>query len=835
MIGRYRSKVQELESGRMKDSSRLAELQQDLKIYQSKLEVREDELKNARHRVTAVEADLALTKGSLYEIEEQSISTNPKQSNPTKSIGLKAAAAVATSTAFIKDEVEPLINDEAPVITTHKEADDYTQKKESTLDRSTDVNEANDILENKTDISSKEDITHDQNQFIDSKALNNEFEAEVNETKDIDTNSQGLQDQVEPQSTYEETTKLNDGLDSNDSESSNILSDRLASQESSETIDIPGADEAPSSLSDSLFGQELSEPKDIVNADETPSTSEDSLTGQESSEPEDIVSANETASTLRDRVIGQESLESKDTNLADDKSISNTERLEIIESASDTSFESEGTYPIATPNEDLIDPSSSSVEDSNIPENIGLTAAAAAIGAGSVLSGDKDKHIQENKKGNDSIKKPKDSIEEKLKVDKKSNKTKSPKRRNTYVESGFKRPASGRFQNVIENDLSAVEGVGPKTAEVLQKNGVKSWSDLSMKTPLEIKEILSKSGSRFSHIDPSSWPRQAKLASGNHWTRLEKLQDEMDGGKTIKAKNKTNSKGTKPKATTAKAKSKTKTKPEKDKAKSAAKSKSQGTSKKRKSIESTTKSSVNTASKASKKTKKTKASIEKSQSKKKTKPKTKKTSNKTKPTSATTSKSNKKKSKNSKNPKIVVGRAIKSSNLQVIEGLGPKMNSLLIKEGISSWSKLAKYSPAQLRSKLEKHGDRYRIIDVKTWPKQATYAAKGQWNKLIQFQQKDGSESKAEKLLQKAGVFNRYKKNDLKVIEGIGPKIEELLHNAGIKTWPALSKTSKSKLSGILNKAGKRYGLADPSSWPKQAGLAAAGKFEKLEALQKKL
>jgi len=63
--------------------------------------------------------------------------------------------------------------------------------------------------------------------------------------------------------------------------------------------------------------------------------------------------------------------------------------------------------------------------------------------------------------------------------------------------------------------------------------------------------------------------------------------------------------------------------------------------------------------------------------------------------------------------------------------------------------------------------------------------------------------------------------DDLKIIEGIGPKIEEILQNVGIKSWEQLSKTGPSQLKSILESAGNRYKSHNPISWPKQAQMAA--------------
>jgi len=76
------------------------------------------------------------------------------------------------------------------------------------------------------------------------------------------------------------------------------------------------------------------------------------------------------------------------------------------------------------------------------------------------------------------------------------------------------------------------------------------------------------------------------------------------------------------------------------------------------------------------------------------------------------------------------------------------------------------------------------------------------------------------------------KGDDLKKIEGIGPKIEELLHNAGIITFADLSKAEVEAIKEILNAAGSRYQMHDPASWPMQAEMAANGEWEKLKEWQ---
>lgn len=74
--------------------------------------------------------------------------------------------------------------------------------------------------------------------------------------------------------------------------------------------------------------------------------------------------------------------------------------------------------------------------------------------------------------------------------------------------------------------------------------------------------------------------------------------------------------------------------------------------------------------------------------------------------------------------------------------------------------------------------------------------------------------------------------DDLKVVEGIGPKIEELLNNIDIYTWKALSKAKVEDLRKMLIDVNPRYRIHNPTHWPLQARLAAAGKWEELKVLQ---
>jgi len=184
---------------------------------------------------------------------------------------------------------------------------------------------------------------------------------------------------------------------------------------------------------------------------------------------------------------------------------------------------------------------------------------------------------------------------------------------------------------------------------------------------------------------------------------------------------------------------------------------------------------------------------------------------------------------------------VKADNLQIIEGIGPKMESVLKENGVSSHSSLSNQSFDDLKAILNKYGDKYKIIDPKTWPQQAKYAANNDFDGLIDYQKKldagkdnasKVTDSKLEKYLIKTGALKAWKQDDLKAIEGIGPATERLLHDNGIKTWRELANTSSDALKGILTAAGSRFALGDPTTWPKQAELAADGEFDKLREYQ---
>ena len=96
--------------------------------------------------------------------------------------------------------------------------------------------------------------------------------------------------------------------------------------------------------------------------------------------------------------------------------------------------------------------------------------------------------------------------------------------------------------------------------------------------------------------------------------------------------------------------------------------------------------------------------------------------------------------------------------------------------------------------------------------------------------EKPAETTKSEKITLPSG--KKLVQDDLKMVEGIGPKIEGLLNEAGIVTWKDLATAPQDKVQAILDEAGPRYRMHQPATWAKQAELADAGNWELLEKYQ---
>ena len=225
------------------------------------------------------------------------------------------------------------------------------------------------------------------------------------------------------------------------------------------------------------------------------------------------------------------------------------------------------------------------------------------------------------------------------------------------------------------------------------------------------------------------------------------------------------------------------------------------------------------------------------------------------------------------------GIAIKAEDdFTAIEGIGPKINDLIHADGIHTFRELSETDPARIQKILDKAGANFQMANPGTWPDQANLACNNRWPALKALQDildggvypdpsaagsqseggsAGGSDNSAEYTaritaleaelksyktgpatnfdLAKASGFNIRRngdQDDFTVIEGIGPKINELIHADGIHKYVELARTEVGAIQKILDKAGSNFELARPATWPDQSDLAAYNRWEALKSWQ---
>jgi predicted flap endonuclease-1-like 5' DNA nuclease len=212
----------------------------------------------------------------------------------------------------------------------------------------------------------------------------------------------------------------------------------------------------------------------------------------------------------------------------------------------------------------------------------------------------------------------------------------------------------------------------------------------------------------------------------------------------------------------------------------------------------------------------------------------------------------------------------------IIEGIGPKIAELFHAKGIHTFAQVAAMTPAQIQPLLDEAGPHFKMANPGTWPEQAELAMRNRWAALRSLQdvlvagvrvdvqaQKDASHQAArstsdhvhelEKQLaardkelaalrngppinvaaaHEAGFTTLRGEDDLEIVEGIGPKIAELLKQNGIRKFSELAATDAPRLQAILHAAGPHFQMANPETWPEQAELAMRNRWRALKSLQ---
>jgi large subunit ribosomal protein L17 len=83
------------------------------------------------------------------------------------------------------------------------------------------------------------------------------------------------------------------------------------------------------------------------------------------------------------------------------------------------------------------------------------------------------------------------------------------------------------------DDLTIIEGIGPKAAEVLIAAGISTFAKLAATAADKVKEILTSATARVGHLDPTTWAQQSQLAADGKMDELEELKAKLNNGKEV--------------------------------------------------------------------------------------------------------------------------------------------------------------------------------------------------------------------------------------------------------------------------------------------------------------
>ncbi len=86
-------------------------------------------------------------------------------------------------------------------------------------------------------------------------------------------------------------------------------------------------------------------------------------------------------------------------------------------------------------------------------------------------------------------------------------------------------------KKIKENDLTVVEGIGPKIQGLFHAHDIKTWKALSECSVEKCQTVLDSGGERYKIHRPGTWPKQAEMAHKGKWKDLSEWQDKLDGGK----------------------------------------------------------------------------------------------------------------------------------------------------------------------------------------------------------------------------------------------------------------------------------------------------------------
>lgn len=153
---------------------------------------------------------------------------------------------------------------------------------------------------------------------------------------------------------------------------------------------------------------------------------------------------------------------------------------------------------------------------------------------------------------------------------------------------------------------------------------------------------------------------------------------------------------------------------------------------------------------------------------------------------------------------------------------GAQVNATVVSHGRGDKVMIFKFNRRKHYRKTQGHRQSYTEIQIDTINAKGGSSAKAAAKKAAPAKAaaKPAASGKADKLT---------------LIEGIGPKIAGLLNDDGIVTFADLADAKVETLQAVLEKAGPRFKMHNPGTWPQQAALARDGKMDELKKLQDEL
>lgn len=97
----------------------------------------------------------------------------------------------------------------------------------------------------------------------------------------------------------------------------------------------------------------------------------------------------------------------------------------------------------------------------------------------------------------------------------------------TTARANYEHVSNLLGRQVIEDDLTVIVGIGPRTAALLESKGIETWGHLSVTTVEELQQILEEAGGVYKSLDPTHWPKQAAMASQSEWRKLRVYQETL--------------------------------------------------------------------------------------------------------------------------------------------------------------------------------------------------------------------------------------------------------------------------------------------------------------------